>query len=75
MSRSVKKTPIFGITFADSEKQDKRRWNRTFRKVCKNLLIKGHEIPIKIAAITNVWDGNKDGKRYWKEANKKEMRK
>lgn len=75
MSRSLKRIPIFGITYANSEKQDKRRWNRTFRKVCKNLLMKEHEIPIKIAAVTNVWDGNKDGRRYWKDAVKKDMRK
>ena len=38
MSRSVRKTKIFGITTAETEKQDKRRWNRTFRKVCKKLI-------------------------------------
>jgi hypothetical protein len=75
MSRSVKKTPIFGITYADSEKQNKRRWNRTFRKVCKHLLKKGIEAPKRISAVTEVWDGNKDGKRYWRGAVKKDMRK
>ena len=64
MSRSVRKTPIFRIAYANSEKQDKRRWNRTFRKACKNLIFNGKDAPIKITAITEVWSGNKDGKRY-----------
>ena len=75
MSRSVKKTPIFGHTTAASEKQDKQRWNRAFRRVCKILVQKQEETPIKISAITEIWSGNKDGKTYWRGANKKNMRK
>lgn len=75
MSRSIRKIPIFGIVKSDSEKQDKRRWNRTFRKVCKNLILKQKEAPIKISAVTEVWSGDKDGKCYWRDANKKDMRK
>ncbi|CAM3690989.1 hypothetical protein [Sphingobacterium prati] len=75
MSRSVRKTKIFGITNTESEKQDKRRWNRTFRKVCKKLIRLEKEAPIKVRSITEVWDGAKDGKRYDRGATKIKMRK
>lgn len=49
-----KKTKIFGITTAKIEKQDKRRWNRTFRKVCKKLLRLEKEVSSKIQGVTSV---------------------
>jgi len=64
MSNSKKKTSIFGITTATSEKLDKRRWNKTFRKIAKIQIAKRKEFPHKISAITKVWDGDKDEKRY-----------
>jgi len=75
MSRSIRKTPIFGFTTAKSEKQDKRKWNRRFRKVCKKLIQLETETPVKLAGVTNIWDGAKDGRYYWKGATKKDMRK
>jgi hypothetical protein len=75
MSNSKKKTPIFGITTATSEKLDKRRWNKTIRRISKIQIIKQKELPHKISAVTNVWDGDKDGKRYIKTYSRKEMRK
>jgi len=75
MSNSKKKTPIFGITTATSEKLDKRRWNKTFRRIAKIQIAKQKELPHKISAVTNVWDGNKDEKRYLKNYSSKEMRK
>lgn len=75
MSRSLRKTKIFGYTTAETEKQDKRRWNRVFRKVSKNQIRLDKEAPIKIQDVTNVWDGAKDGKQYYNRANKKDMRK
>ncbi len=75
MSNSKKKTPIFGITTATSEKLDKRRWNKIFRRIAKIQIVKQKELPHKISAVTNVWDGNKDGKRYLKNYSSKEMRK
>jgi len=75
MSRSVRKTKIFGITTAETEKQDKRRWNRTFRKVSKRLICLEKEAPVKIQGVTDVWDGAKDGRRYYHSATKKDMRK
>lgn len=75
MSRSVRKTKIFGITTAQTEKQDKRRWNRTFWKVCKKLIRLEKEAPVKMQGVTNIWDGVKDGKQYYCGATKKDMRK
>lgn len=75
MSRSVRKTKIFGITNAKTEKRDKRRWNRTFRKVCRKLNRLEKRTPVKIHSIIDVWDGAKDGKRYFKDATIKDMRK
>jgi len=75
MSNSKKKTPIFGITTPTSEKLDKRQWNKTFRRIAKIQIAKQKEVPQKISAVTNVWDGNKDGKRYIKTYCSKEMRK
>lgn len=75
MSNSKKKTPIFGITTAISEKLDKRRWNKTFRRIVKIQIIKQEELPHKISAVTNVLDGDKDGKRYLKKYSSKDIRK
>jgi hypothetical protein len=75
MSRSIRKTKIFGHTTAETEKQDKRRWNRVFRKVSKNLIRLEKEAPVKIQGVTSVWDGEKDGKQYYHRASKKDMRK
>ncbi len=75
MSRSLRKTKIFGITTTESEKQDKRRWNRTFRKFCRKLVHLGKEAPYKIHSVTEVWSGAKDGKRYNHNAKRRDMRK
>jgi hypothetical protein len=75
MARSIRKTKIFQITTAESEKHDKRRWNKTFRKVSKNLIVEGKEAPHKIQSVSSVWDGAKDGKRYRKSATMRDMRK
>ncbi len=38
MSKSKKKTSIGGITTSCSEKQDKRLYNRRYRRSCKQIL-------------------------------------
>lgn len=75
MARSKRKTPIFGNTTSSSEKMDKRRWNKRFRRVAKSMVLKDQEIPKKIEAVTNQWDGNKDGKHFFKKFIAKDMRK
>jgi len=75
MARSFRKTPIFAFTTAKSEKEDKRRWNKTFRRISKHSITTRRELPAKITAVSDVWAGNKDGKRYWKKHSPKDMRK
>lgn len=41
MSRSYRHTPIFGMTLAKTEKQDKRLANRRWRRVVRHLLWSG----------------------------------
>lgn len=75
MARSIRKIPIFGFTTADSEKSDKKRWNRAFRRISKNKILTNQDLPVKVNAVTDIWDGNKDGKRYLKSHSAKDMRK
>lgn len=90
MSRSRKKTPIFGANKAITEKEDKRKANRAFRRKANIILseIEGivqendileHEakIPESIREVSDVWTMSKDGKGYWvpKEDNDWERKK
>lgn len=75
MSRSKKKTPIFGRTLAESEKQDKRKANRVFRKITKRTAdAKDAPAPHKREA-SEVWKFGKDGKYYRRKTTKKDLRK
>lgn len=63
MSRSLKHTPICGVTTARSEHWSKRRWNRVFRRRTQAALARGLEVlPLNIHKETEVWDGEKDGR-------------
>lgn len=64
MSRSRKKKPIFGYTTSKSEKFDKQKYNRVFRRVSKEKIKKGRIAPILIKEIKNRWNMSKDGKQY-----------
>jgi 4-aminobutyrate aminotransferase-like enzyme len=70
MTGSRRHTPIFGITGDNSEKQDKRRANRKFRRINRT-----REEPIIIEEAMDVYSMAKDGKRYIKKPEKKWMRK
>jgi len=68
MSRSRKKTPIFGITTASSEKRDKRLANRKLRRLTTtelrcSLLDEDLILP-EIRDVSNVYNFDKDGKGY-----------
>ena len=73
MSRSKKKIPILG-NCGGSDKQDKRKANRIYRRVIKELIAKDKELP-QIREISNVWSFNKDGKRYITNCKKEWLRK
>ena len=64
MSRSKKRTPIRGVAGARSEKQDKRLYNRCYRRVCKQVLHArpGSELLPHLREYSNPWCMDKDGK-------------
>lgn len=64
MSRLRRQTPIIGITTADSEKQDKRRANRSWRAAIRRALREGeHETVLSRHAFSDPWTA-KDGKKW-----------
>tara|TARA_R110002110_G_scaffold338034_1_gene548526 strand:- start:432 stop:683 length:252 start_codon:yes stop_codon:yes gene_type:complete len=68
MSRSRKKTSIFSITTAPSDKADKVNANRRLRRLVKERLKDDEfidEIVLpQLREISNVWDFAKDGKSF-----------
>ncbi|MVM31286.1 hypothetical protein GO755_14680 [Spirosoma sp. HMF4905] len=64
MSRSLRKTPIFGFTTGSTEKQDKRWANRRLRRTNRVRIRKADE-PALLREVSNVWDFKKDGKMYY----------
>ncbi len=75
MSRSKKKTKIHGITTAKSEKDDKQKSNRKFRRIVKQKLKSEETVLPKIREVSNVWCFEKDGKKYNPKMTEKELRK
>jgi hypothetical protein len=78
MSRSRRKSPIIGFTTAESEAQWKAQAARRMRRVVRQAL--GHAddgaaLPEKKWALTNPWDGPKDGKHWVFAPKSKWMRK
>lgn len=65
MSRSFKHTTISGITTATSEKRDKQLANRRFRRISKHRVRIDEEPLIDLNEISDPWDFQKDGKRYF----------
>lgn len=77
MTRSRKKTPVFGISTSVSEKADKvAAHKRERRKIRTRLRIEPDaELLPHPREISNVWAYAKDGKRYRKAVSPKDMRK
>jgi hypothetical protein len=75
MSRSRKKTPKLGFSSSDSEKEDKRMANRSFRHKAKQQVNTGKEPVSDMNEIMTTWAMAKDGKRYVKKVDPKQMRK
>lgn len=71
MSRSYRKNPAGGMTKSTSEKQDKRKANRKFRKAERQALLNGKEPPVHQSETSNVWEFAKDGKQWWGDLLKK----
>lgn len=71
MSRSRRKTPIFGCTTCKSERQDKKIWHKRWRAHERTALnsisvddFEAH-LPLLENQVSDVWDMGKDGRRYW----------
>jgi hypothetical protein len=64
MSRSSRSTPICGLASAPSEKDDKQRWHRRFRRRNRQRLHQGAE-PLPLRAFSNLWTMAKDGKQWF----------
>ena len=80
MSKSSRKTPIFGNTTAETEKYDKRLANRRLRRIVRAVLENDKNIEIlpTLREVSNVWVFNKDGKRWqgdWVKNHPEMMRK
>lgn len=77
MSRSYRRTPIFGIAPFVSEKQDKRWANRRLRLHVRLALhhdLGAETLPL-LREVSNVWGFRKDGKRYCHNVDPTWMRK
>lgn len=67
MSRSKRKTSIIGWTIAESEKQDKRLYNRRYRRACKQILNTNFECELlpHLREYSSPWAMGKDGKHWF----------
>lgn len=75
MARSRKKVPITGMTNAKTEKSNKRKANRKFRRVTKVQIKKGDTQLVSIKEVSNVCGFDKDGKQFLQNPTKKDFRK
>jgi len=78
MSRSRRKTPIGGITTADSDHAWKKAAARALRRKVKQLLtatLDGDRFAGKRWDLVNPWTSDKDGKHWFGDRYPKSMRK
>ena len=78
MSRSRRKTPIFGHTTAASDHPWKKKAARKLRRTVKQHLqstLDGDGFVGKRWELVDPWTSEKDGKYYWIDAPAKFMRK
>ncbi len=78
MSRSRRKTSIFGHTKAKSDAEWKKKAARKLRKRQKRHLeatLDGDGFAGKRWDVENPWSAPKDGKHYWSKVTPKDMRK
>lgn len=69
MSRSHRKTPIFGHTSARSEADDKRLWHKRWRARERDQLssvgANSDLMPVHRHTVSSTWDMAKDGKSWF----------
>ncbi len=74
MSRSRRKTKIFG-NCGGSDKLDKIRSSKKMRRLLKVHYNNMDAVTPDKKDFSNIWEFNKDGKSYWRNATKKDMTK
>lgn len=75
MSKSYKKSKVYGI-FGDSDKEDKVKAHKKFRRKSKIKLKLNQQLPIHLKEIADIWEFNSEGdKIYDKDINPKFLRK
>ena len=72
MSHSYKHTPKGGVTTARSEKYEKTKANRIFRRDTRQAIKSDAEPPSHKNEISDVWGMAKDGKHYFGKHIKKD---
>ena len=75
MSRSWIKNKIVGYTKKETEKRDKTIANKKYRRLVKVRIAKRSEVLPLIREVSNIYQFDKDGKHYYAEMTKLEMRK
>lgn len=69
MSRSQKKTPIFGIAGGKSERADKKIWHGRLRALERSALASSTDLDDHMTTTereaSNPWTFAKDGKSFW----------
>jgi len=78
MSRSRRKTPIFGITSAETDHPWKKAAARKLRRRVRQHLtdtLDGDRFAGKRWDLVNPWSSDKDGKRWWRSRDARAMRK
>lgn len=72
MTRSLRKTPVFGNTYAKSEKIGKKIWHGRFRAKERTALASTKDLaehmPTTVRDASNVWSLEKDGRWYGRPA-------
>ena len=77
MSRSRRKTPIFGYTTARSEAEDKRLWHKRWRSSERDQLASlgpdGDPLPVPRQAVSSTWEMAKDGNHWFDPRRQSEL--
>ncbi|MCE3603212.1 hypothetical protein LXA47_06275 [Massilia sp. P8910] len=70
MSRSRRRSPIWGVTTCSSERWDKKDWHGRFRTRERQALVAASpealesHLPVLERQVSNVWSMGKDGHHY-----------
>lgn len=77
VSRSRRKTPIFGNASGQSEREDKKAWHSRFRSRERTELATARELDAHLTVlekqVSNTWAMAKDGRSYWPSRSQEEI--